>query len=119
MIKSKKSLKNLVKLDSKVVIYVPSTYNINKKIDNENVVAETLEFLSVRFGGATSTKAVGSWVSDGMGLVNERIILCYSYTTTEKLEQYMGEVLEYCYKLKNDMKQEAISFEVNNELYIL
>ena len=54
-----KKLKNLIKLSSRVTVYVPATININETIDNTVYVDNTLTVLSKLFGGATCTPAVG------------------------------------------------------------
>ena len=114
-----KQLKNLIKLGSKVAIYVPSTVETNKQIDSSEYVKKTLEFLSQSFGGATSTAAMGCWMSQQHGLIRESVEVCYSYTDTVNLEKNIDAVLNYCESLKKEMKQEAVSLEVNNELYFI
>ena len=114
-----KKLKNLIKLGSKVAVYVPSTLRVSEAIENSEYVQRTLEFLSEKFGGATSTKAVGCWVSKENGLIREAIEVCYAYTNTAGLEANIEAVIEYCEMLKKEMSQEAISLEINNELYFI
>lgn len=119
VIEMNKKLKNLVKLSSKVAVYVPSTFQASESMDNSECVKRTLEFLSERFGGATSTKAIGCWVSTDKGLIREAVEVCYSYTNTAGLEANIDAVIEYCEMLKKEMSQEAISLEINNELYFI
>lgn len=114
-----KTLKNLIKLSSKVGIYIPSTVDVNVAIDTATVVDNTLRLLSNSFGGATSTEAIGCWSSVSNGLVKEHITVCYSYTDSLKLEQEIDNIIEYCLRLKQELRQEAISLEVNNELYFI
>ena len=114
-----KKLKNLIKLNSKVAIYVPSTIDVDKKTDNRDYINNTLTLLSRLFGGATSTKAVGCWQSKNAGLVKENVEYCFSYCNQAKLEKAINEIINYCEKLKKDMKQENISLEVNNDLYFI
>jgi hypothetical protein len=114
-----KKLKSLIKLSSKVAVYVPSTLQVSETIDSSEYVKRTLEFLSSSFGGATSTKAVGCWMSKEEGLIKETVEVCYSYTDTVGLESNIEAVIEYCEMLKKEMGQEAISLEVNNELYFI
>jgi len=114
-----KKLKNLIKLGSKVSIYVPSTIDINKDFDNKIIVDKTLSLLSEKFGGATSTKAIGCWVTNSKDLVKEQVTLCYAYTDSITLEKEINNIIDYCLKLKKELKQEAISLEINNELYFI
>ena len=114
-----KKLKNLIKLSSKVAIYVPSTVNINCQIDNSKYVEKTGRFLSEYFGGATSTKCVGMWMSNSEGLVKEKTTLVFAYCTSEQLEKNIDAVIDYCISLKNELKQESIALEVNGEMYFI
>ena len=59
-----KSLKFKFDLDCKVSIYVPSTVEVNKEVDNKEQVKRVITELSQMFGGATATEAVGGWVCD-------------------------------------------------------
>jgi hypothetical protein len=114
-----KKIKNLIKLSCKVAIYVPSTNNVNVATDNSEQVTETLKFLSGCFGGATSTDAIGCWESETEGLIRERIVVCFAYCNSDSLDKHINLVVDYCEKLKREMLQEAISLEVNNELYFV
>lgn len=117
--KTLKELSNLIKLDSNIKIYVPSTINVNTEIENTEKVEQTLKFLSGLFGGATSYNALGCWVSQSEGLVKEKVNICESYTNEKALHENITLVVEYCEKLKKEMYQEAISLEVNNQLYFI
>jgi len=113
-----KKLMNLFKLGCKVAIYVPSTVEIDKKTDNSKQVDSMLSNFSDMFGGATSTKAVGAWKTS-TSLIKEEITLVFSYCTSEQLENNIGNVIILAENLKRDMSQEAISLEINNELYFI
>ena len=114
-----KKLKNLIKLSSKVAIYVPSTIDVNHEIDNNKYVEKTGELLSNCFGGATSTKCVGMWMSDSKGLVKEKTTLVFAYCSTEQLEENIDTVIDFCVELKNELRQDAIALEVNGEMYFI
>lgn len=115
-----KNLSNLIRLSAKIAIYVPSTINVDQTADNSKQVDRVLRSLSVWFGGATASDAVGAWVSDTTGAtVTEKIKYCFSYCTTDLLNKHIDDVLNLCTALKNEMGQEAISLEINNELYFI
>lgn len=114
-----KSLKNCIKLSHSIKIYVPSTKNINELIDNTHWVNKTLEFLSKTFGGATSSKALGAWLSNDGNLVKENVTIVFSYSTQIDLEKNIDLVYNFCLAMKNELNQEAIALEVNNELYFI
>lgn len=115
-----KSLKYMIPLRSKVSIYVPSTNNVNESVDNSDMVRYVHERLSQLFGGATCTPAIGGWVSESGELVRERVTIVYAFATDAQMDMYLDkEVLPICEKIKNDMSQEAVSLEVNGELYFV
>lgn len=112
----KKSLENLFILNHKLTVYVPATAGVNKPIDNTKQVNQTAELLSRCFGGATSTPAVGFWVSDKEGLVKENTTLVFAYADEASLTAHFDEVIEWCEHLKAEMEQEAIALELDNKM---
>ena len=114
-----KKLKNLIKLSSNIKILIPSTVNINKDFDNKQYIDEALTLFSSLFGGATSFKALGAWESKELGLVKEKVNAVESFCNEKQLNDNIENVIEFCENLKNELKQEAISLFVNNELYFI
>lgn len=115
----KQTLKNCIKLGCNVKIYIPSTIDVDTPKDNMFWENSSLELLSRLFGGATSTKALGCWLSQGGALVKECVTIVISYTTQECLEKNIDEVYDFCLNMKLALKQEAVSLEVNGELYFV
>lgn len=113
------ALKQYVKLGTKITIYVPATVNVNETIDNMPFVNRTAELLSNLFGGATSTKVLGYWVSDKNGLVTENTTMVFAYTDSATLEKEIQNVLNWAMILKKEMSQEAIALEINGEMYFI
>ena len=103
-------------LDNKVCIYVPSTVNVNTKINNAKQVAKTLSFLAGLFGGCTTETARGAWVDQSGALVTEKVNKCYSFCSEKQLKEHMNDILDYCNSLKQEMGQECISLEINTKL---
>ena len=114
-----KQLKELTKLDKNIKIYVPSTIDVDKKIDTSKNVDETLTLLSNKFGGSTSTIGTGTWVTEKSKLVKEEVTICESYCSGSDLKKSLTDVINYCKDLKKELNQEAISLEVNSELYFI
>ena len=114
-----KTLINLISLDCKVAIYVPGTVEIDTEFCNEEQVRKTLEFLADTFGGSTENKAMGAWKTANGNLVTENVSYCFSFCTSEQLEQNIERVYSYCLEMKKEMGQEAVSLEVNNVLYFV
>ena len=118
---------NLQKLEAKsencqkVCIYIPSTIDVDKSIDNSLYVKNTQIELVALFGGATTiNNCVGSWYSDDLGkTVNENVTMVYSFTDLKTLENNVKNVWNIAYKLCKLMRQECISLEINGKLYFV
>lgn len=112
----KKELKFKFDLDCKVAIYVPSTIDVDKEVNNEQQVLQIIKKLSLLFGGATASDAVGGWVANDGQTVIEKIKIVYSYCTSEQLKDNIDSILEICENLKKEMLQEAITLEINGQV---
>ena len=118
MIKNSK-LQNMFKLSGKVTIYVPSTKDINIEIDNSIYIDQAASLLSECFGGATSTPALGYWMSPSAGLVKEKSTMVFAYCNDNDLQDNIEKVIEFCENLKNELSQDAIALEINGEMYFI
>lgn len=67
----------------------------------------------------TNTPARGFWMSESAGLVEERVTIVYAYAGNEALEDQLGAVIEFCEGMKEALKQEAISLELDSALYFI
>lgn len=112
-------LKNMFKLSSRVTVYVPSTVNIDIEIDTTEYIDKTATLLSDCFGGATSTTALGYWVSPTAGLVKEKSTMVFAYCTEKDLNEKVDNVVEWCEKMRTELKQDAIALEINGEMYFI
>ena len=108
-------LKNCLKLSSKITVYVPATNGIDKAADNTEQVKKTAALLSELFGGATSTPALGYWMSPAA----EATTVVFAYAADAALQEHVGRVVELCEELKREMGQEAIALEINGEMYFI
>lgn len=115
----KRTLKNLIALESNIKIYVPSTIQGNITVNNSEQVDRILSKLSGLFGGATSYAALGCWSSPSLGLIKENVTICESYMHEDSLKANIDIIIDICEDLKQEMNQEAISLEVNNKLYFI
>lgn len=113
------TLKQCLKLSSKVTVYVPATQGVNAATDNKEQVKATAALLSECFGGATSTPALGYWLSPVAGLVAETTTVVFAYANDAALQQNIGRVVDYCEKLKGEMGQEAVALEINGDMYFI
>lgn len=111
-----KTLKFKFDLDSKVAIYVPSTINVSEETDNRKQVLNVIRRLSEMFGGATASDAVGGWVSQSGEVIVEKVKVVYSFCTTGQLKDRIDDILSICEDIKNEMKQEAVTLEINGQV---
>lgn len=111
--------KNAIKLDQRIAVYVPATDNVNQAVNNDAMVKKCAAMLSDFFGGATIQPGRGAWVSETAGLVLEETTIVYSYTTAENLEKYIEKVEAFALDMKAAMKQDAVSVEINNSLFLV
>lgn len=111
-----KTLKFKFDLDCKVSIYVPSTVEVNKEVDNKEQVKRVITELSQMFGGATATEAVGGWVCDNGQTILEKVTIVYSFCNSESLRKHFSEVYGICERIKKDMSQEAVTLEINGQV---
>ena len=114
-----KKLINMFKLSSKVTVYVPSTQDINVEVDTTEWVDAVATLLSDCFGGATSTEALGCWVSPQAGLVKEKTTMIFAYCKEEDLNNHIEAVIEICESMKKELKQDAVALEINGEMYFI
>lgn len=110
---------NVIKLSSKINVYIPSTIDIDKNINNEEYVNKTATLLSNCFGGATSANTLGYWNSKNNGLVTEKSTMVFSYCTDAQLNEKIEEILNWCVTMKEELRQEAIAIEVNGEMWLV
>ena len=112
----KESFKKFFDLNAKICIYVPSTIEVNKPIDNKEFCAYVQRKLSEMFGGATTSEAFGSYVCNNGEILNEKVSIVYSFCSTEQIIDKIEEVVNICNYLKKEMSQESILLEVNNKV---
>ena len=112
----KKQLAFKYDLDCKVSVYVPSTMDVNKPVDNTEKVLEIIKKLSTIFGGATASNAFGGWVAQNGEVVTEKVTIVYAFCSSEQLSENIDTVYGICLDLKKSMKQEAITLEINGQV---
>lgn len=100
----------------KVSIYVPSTVDVDKPVNNAEYVEKTCRFLADNFGGCTAQKAQGSWIASDGKLVVEDVTICYAYCDLISYVKSILSVQKFARELCREMTQEAISVEFNGKL---
>lgn len=109
-------LESLFTLSHKLTVYVPSTVDIDKAVDNTQQVNDTARLLSECFGGATSSPAVGYWCSPSAGLVRENTTVVFAYAAEEALQKHIDAIIDWCVALRDSMKQDAVALEIDGEM---
>ncbi len=102
-------------MDNKVSIYVPSTVNVKQRINNNKQVLSIIKQMSLLFGGATSYKCTGGWVTDTGDIVTEQVNIVYSFCDKKSLQNNLSKVINICQQIKKDMQQEAVTLEINGK----
>ena len=114
-----KNIKLKTGLKNKISIYVPSTTEGDKEVNNDFWVQTVREKLNYMFGGSTSFQSIGSWYNEEeRKTITEEITIVYSYSQTLDNNQ-IDEVISLCEWLKEDMMQYCISLEINNSLHFI
>lgn len=111
-------LRDKIRLGNKIAVYVPSTINVSKPIDNSVYVDRALSFLSNLFGGASAIDVLGGWLSDKDGLIKEEVKQVYSFANV-LTEENVSSVLAFAENLKDELDQESIGLEINGEFYLI
>ena len=50
--------------------------------------------------------------------MGEAVTIVYSNAAAEDIERHGAEIVAICQKIKREMKQEAVSLEINGELFL-
>ena len=102
-------------LNRKVSITIPGTdhgvVRSRDDLDDWVSVEDALRVFSQWFGGATAIAAKGGWV-DGQGdLVQEPVVLVYSFCDDASLAFHRDDVEAYAKHLAHDLGQECVAVE--------
>ena len=105
-------------LQHKVAIVIPSTVNVSESASPE-IVRHWVQAAKVKFarlfGGFTSHKACGGWVSQEHGLIEEAVTVVASFTDDDGLG-FVEAIREFAAELAEAMGQEAVAVEVDHRL---
>ena len=105
-------------LPHRIAVIVPSTINASESAPNETV-AKWIKAAKVKFarlfGGFTAHNAVGGWVSQEHGLIEETVTVVASFTDEDGLE-YLASVKEFAARMAEAMGQEVVSVEVDHQM---
>ncbi len=98
-----------------IIFYVPSTYNVNWKLDEQyrsTLISGMRRMLTDLSGGTTSLESIGTWNSNSVGIVEENITLI---RVSVQLSQHVLEQVKYMTQwLAQMLKQECVMVQVNS-----
>jgi len=105
-------------------VIVPSTSGVRsqKKISQAQLktrVNNVRRFLSNRFGGYTSVKAVGGFVLKDGKLVKEKAVKVTAFASKEDFKKKRSQVIKQVGIWGKRWKQEAISYEHEGDLFLI
>ena len=113
---------NIMELPIKTAVFVPST-EIDKKVSPARFrkrIRETRNFLDRTFGGSTRMKGVGSWESSKSNkIIDEDVVIVESFSTKPNYLKNDQLLRDFIQKKLVSWKQQAISVEYKNKLYII
>jgi hypothetical protein len=107
-------------LPIEMVVYVPSTQDVDKVItvDEMNTRVEGVKkYLAGLFGGYTSSEKLGGYVATNSELVNEQIVQVVAFSTKEAFETNKEKVINKLSEWAKQWGQEAIGFEYEGDLF--
>jgi hypothetical protein len=108
-------------LNHRVAVIIPSTMNVNGNAAPETV-AKWVKAAKVKladlFGGFTAYSAVGGWVSEQHGLVEEPVTVVSAFTDKAGLKR-LPEVKALAAEMAGSLAQEAVVVEVDNSLQFI
>lgn len=107
--------------NNKLAIFIPSTINVNKKVNNKQFRKYAIDFIRNNFNcnNVTYEKSRGSWYSEDLKKVVYDRITIVSFeadTITETDIKTLTILAEY---IKNRMSQEGVTITVNSAMAIV
>ena len=109
----------MYQLPLEMVVYVPSTQDVDKVISVDEMVKrvnEVKEYLGSKFGGYSSTDKLGGFVDSRGNLINEDVTQVTSFATKEAFKENKEELVKQLAKWGKKWGQEAIGFEFEGDL---
>ena len=106
------------KVNTIVSLFIPSTLNVDTKIDNSTYVARYKEIFEKIFKTKVAiTKAQGSWVDENSNVVIEEQTLLSVYEPLG-VTKY-NKLVRLARKVKKEMQQEGVTITLDNAFLIV
>ena len=102
----------MLKLENNVKVYIPLVKNLH---EISNIITRDM---TKEFGGVTLYSSKGFWLDDNDIMIEDTINVAISFTD-KSIEEIKRIISKYVEIIKMDLKQDAVSIEINNILYII
>jgi hypothetical protein len=110
-----------IQKNNQISIFIPSTKNINQKVNNKKYIEYSLNYLERFYSIAQinyyNTK--GSWYSEDKNEVIEEDITIMTVNKEELTEVDINIFVELANWIKKEMSQEGVSIAINSALAIV
>jgi len=116
---------NFIELKEKnnqISIFIPSTMDINNKIDNQYYIKKSINYLEKYYSISNNLKyykTTGSWFSDSLNKVIIEEITIVTLNLIELNEMDINIFITLASMIKSEMNQEAVSIAINESLAII
>ena len=103
-------------------ILVPSTTSADKLVSPTTMkrrIRNVRKFLSKKYGGYTSTKGMGGYVSEQKGLIKEPVVKVTSFATKKAFKRGKQDTLQRISKWAKTWGQESVGYEHEGGLYYI
>jgi hypothetical protein len=107
-------------LPYEIVVYVPSTKDVDKIITATELrarVKEVEKYLAETFGGFTSAEKVGGYLSSKSSVITEKVIPVTSFASMQSFKENKSKLVNKMSVWAKKWGQEAIGFEFEGDLY--
>ena len=98
-----------------VSIYVPSTVQVDRPINNELFVNAVQHEMSKIFGGSSTMEVNGTYLAKNGELVAERVTMVKSFAK-EITAEMASQIIALAQYLKQAMGQESVAVEYNGQM---
>lgn len=106
-------------LKHSVALYVPSTVNVDKLIDNTQIVLSIAGQMAKEFGGAhlESKDSTGFYIADNGALVAENTKVLRSFV--DNVNSAMGFMFNLAREICTELSQESVLVVIDNEAFFV
>ncbi len=106
-------------LEHSLVIYVPTTIDVNTPLDTSMYVEQAKNLMAELFEGISWVEQGGMYKSALAGMVSENNFLVKSFMTRQALEKHLPAVLNFVGYLQKQLRQETMALEIDGKMVLL